>query len=105
MFAQCLTLSVYTLVALIFEVSCFLAQFIIGSRVQSAAEKLDSELSRALTEVQRLRSVEDSTRVKELAARKKEHQAFESRASALARVRHLEKVHKKVQLKEFHLIK
>jgi len=58
--------------------------------------KLNSELSRALAKVQRLRTAKDSAHTKELTTHEKEHQAFESRASALAHVYYLKKIHKKV---------
>jgi len=112
------------LVSWVSEVSCFLAQFVVGSRVQSAAEKLDSksprllalrglvvrlfhtrvsdcfegELSNALAEIRRLRVAEEKILVEEDRIR-------EARRSAHARLIRLKKVREKIRLKKYRLIK
>jgi len=53
-FVRYLMLSVRSLISLFFKVFYFLAQFVVGSRVQSATEKLEDQLSLARDDLNRL---------------------------------------------------
>jgi len=71
------------------------------SRVQSAAAKLDGELSEALAEIRRLQHDDESRLAR---VRDEERRALEARMNAHARLLRLEKVREKVRSKEWKLV-